>query len=253
MSGKSKNVKKVQRTVIKKDQRWFEPVEPKLSADERARLIEESSRRYFDATKDNPDYTLTAEDVELLLAYSKDTDPRIRKTAVSTLLDGAELDWENIENWALDPEKDVREEALSHLMFTVHDEETIEWYVWLLSEIIANYADDQAVVALSWIASQNGKWLDLTWQAADKLLDSDDEDVTDLITHGYFENVLRESRGPEDPQVAAWIKSGDKRRKNLLLDIVAWLPDYDGHLEKIAAAMINDPDEEIAKKARKLA
>ncbi|MEN6520338.1 MAG: hypothetical protein ABFD46_04200 [Armatimonadota bacterium] len=253
MSSKAKKVKKVQRTIINKDQRWFEQIDPSLAADVRARLIEESAKRYFDATKDSSDGTLPDEDAKLLLEYSKDDDPRVRKTAVSTLLDGADVDWESIERWALDPEKDVREEALSHLMFSVHNEETIEWYIWLLSEIIERYADGQAGIAMSLLATQSEEWLNLTWQAAGELLDLDNKDVTMLLTCGYIEDVIRESRGPEDPRVAAWIKSGDKPKKNALLEVVDWLTDYDGHLGKIAAALVNDPDEEIAEKAKKLA
>lgn len=251
MSGKTR---KVQHTGPSKGQRWFESIDPALSADERASLIEQSAKRYFDATKDISGDFLPAEDVELLLEHSKDADPRVRKTAVSVLLDGAELDWEAIEKWALDPEKDVREEVLSRLMFIDHDEGTIEWYIWLLSEVIERYADGQAGIALSWLSTQSEKWLDLTWQAAGELLDLDNKEATSLITIGYLESVLHfhDSRGPEDPHVAAWIKSDNKLRKKALLEVVDWLRGYD-NIKKIAAALADDPDPEIAERARKLA
>jgi hypothetical protein len=172
--------------------------------------------------------------------------------ALSNVHDSSQVSWEELERSALDSDKEVRENALARLMVTNHDEDTIEWYLWLLAEVIERYADGQAAISLLWLSTRSAEWFGMTWNTANTLLELDNPEVTQLLTIGYFEVVLREDRGPDDPRVRAWIEGDDVRKKRVLLEVADWLGLDAGRLWEIVAAMANDKDNEVAERARKM-
>jgi hypothetical protein len=198
---------------------------------------------------------VSTEDISLLRDYAKELDPNVRLTAIKILCDEAEdLTWEELEEWALDPDEKIRDWVLFRLSF---GGELIESdrsrFMDILVRVKETYEASDVGNTFWSLAHNSDDWLDLTWNAAGRLIDLEREQITGSLCAGYVENVLTYLKlGPDDPRVKSWVDGDKSERKFVLLGVVEWLGFGEGRLREITEALSHDTDAEVAEFAKEL-
>lgn len=244
------------------DEQLFQTISVEMSDGEKLARLEAGEKLCQERERAHawePDwhgYTLSSADEEAVRGSLADPAPAVRAKAVYIVGHWGDADWEDFRLWFLDPDKVVREEAMSVLdLSKVPSDGDKEQFVGLLEASWKAYPEDigpgisMSIKATSAEARAKGGWLGLTWRAAERLLDLDNEQITDALVCGYFEDTIRKM-GPDDPHIRPWIEGTDKRRKDVLLGVANWLGLRRDNLRAIVEALANDVDSDIAKSAR---
>lgn len=166
--------------------------------------------------------------------------------------------WEDLKSWLLDECKEVRE-AIIWDIHTLGDlscggrlcRSDAKRCIDLIAEAAKAYPEDSTVpaITLNDLADESADWLDLTWDAANGLLELNDADVNSALIACYFEHIIPQWR-PDDRHLANWMSGDDPWRQLILLMVVTWQGLDDGHLREITTALTRSKDSQIARQAR---
>lgn len=205
--------------------------------------------------------TIAEQEVALLRRWSREAGPKTRGVAVNFLFWNGPCDWEDLEAWMLDQDREIRGRVFGDLSTfgdsTVGGRLCCSDKVHSVAAIAASaerYTDDlqsiSALFELTWLSSD---WIDCTWKQADRLLDVDDIDLRTHLVVGYFEDVISEQGwGPDDSHIREWIDGSDGWRQLVLLKVAAWLRLDTEPLRAIAKALTHSRVKEIRPLARGL-
>lgn len=192
------------------------------------------------------------EETELLLKWSREAGRKTRRVAVEFLVDyeGPCL-WEDLETWAQDEDQDVRYPVVSGPMTDSIEAMIVadkaRW-IGLLSQAAERYPDDyQPAFVLCDLAKQEPEWLELTWDAAESLLNIGDPELYTMLEVSYFEHVIPDlGLGPDDKHIRRWLSGSDGTRQRILLGIAAYWGLESGKMREIVEALTHTKDKQIA-------
>lgn len=190
---------------------------------------------------DNQVVTLSGQETELLRKWSRAAGPKTRRVAVGFLVDFCPCSWDELETWARDDDQDVRHQVVYGGYGLAREQLRSDKARWicLLSEAAERYPDDyQPSFVLRDLASENLETLDLTWDAANRLLDTNDAELNTMLYVGYFEHVVPDmGMGPDDRHVEPWIRGSDEKRQRMLLRIAAYWGLDNGRMQEVVEAL----------------
>lgn len=243
--------------MLPENDRLFEPIGPELTDEEKIARLKAGEERCYARERahawetDWNGYTLSPADEEAVRSCLTETSPAVRAKAVHIVAHFGDATWDDFRRWFLDPDKNVRGEAMSALdMSTGFTDSDKEQYVSLLEESWMAYPEDVGPgVSMSMKATHEDGWLETTWRAAERLLDLGNEKISESLTCGYFEDVIGKTEA-DDPHIRSWIEGRNKARKEILLGIAAWLGCKQSNLRAIVEALTSDVDAEVAEHAR---
>lgn len=247
--------------------RWIEPLAPNLSDVERAeslkaaldRCLEAAVEAQGDAEGEAADelwfsnvIDLADEDLRLLRLYARDPSSQVRAVVVEHMAHYGPCTLDDLELWCQDPDELVRQSVLFLMTSDLRAAGELcskdrHRCVNILVAAMEHYVDYAAANAMGELWEQDDEWLQLTWTAAESLLDLHNPGVTLMLTCCYYEHVIPNSRwGPDHPNLRRWVEGDDPDRKMALLKIAnCWGLD-EGHMRDIIEALVGDPDLRIA-------
>jgi hypothetical protein len=233
--------------------RWLEPLDPELSGAEQAEILEAAlDSRVKSAVEAGTSPDLAQDDLDLLSEYAKDQYPDVRAVAVDFLASHGPCSWEDVEAWAKDPDEVVRENVLDRMDNSFWAagklcDKDKERCCDIVVSVIGTYVDYTAANLMESLRSQGDEWLELTWMAAEDILDLKRPELTLLLTCCYLEHVIPDSEwGPEDMHIREWIEGDDAGRKIILLKIANYRGVDEGRMADLVYALQSDPNEQIA-------
>jgi len=237
--------------------RYLAPLDPELSGAEQSEVLEGMlDRRVQSAVEAGCAPDLVQEDVDLLRQFATDTSPDVRAVAVDFLASHGPCTWKDVEDWAQDPDEVVRQNVMSRMdnKFWAAGrlcDKAKEQCSDILVLVIGRYVDYAAANLMDSLRKQGDEWLELTWLAAEEILDLKRPELTLLITCCYLERLIPESEwGPEDLHIREWIEGDDPDRKTTLLKIANYRGIEEGRMADIVDALQSDPNERIASMAQ---
>ncbi len=201
---------------------------------------------------------LTARDQRTLRNLIDDESANIRYRVAWLLSYHGPLTWADIRKWLLDTDEGVRSCAVTSVRMTsmaigrlcAADKQRC---VDLLVQSWRKYPNDRTDVEITMMAMHEDGWLDSTWRAMDRLLNSHDPEMFSRLTCGYFEDIVEYFRmGPTDPHVKSWIEGRSRKRKCVLMEIARWLRMDEDFLVEIVRAIAADRDRITAAYGRRL-
>jgi hypothetical protein len=237
--------------------RWLEPLDPELSGAEQADVLEAVlDGRVESAVEAGTAPYLAQDDLDLLRQFTKDSYPEVRAVAIEFLASHGPCSWLDLEVWAKDPDEVVRQNVLSRMdssfwaagKLCAKDKEQCSD---IIVSVIGTYVDYAAANLMDSLRTQGDEWLELTWMAAEDILDLKRPELTLLLTCCYLEKLLPESEwGPEDLHIREWIEGDDADRKIALLKIANYRGIDEGRMADVVDALQSDPNEQIAAMAQ---
>lgn len=235
--------------------RTFVPIDAELPDKQQAKVFGGMAGWYENAPEDA---SLLPDDIEQLRQFLREGGPHLRKAVVAFLCDFGPVTWEDLETWALDPDKDVRNAAmfgmeLSYKAATELCASDKPRCAALLAQVIEQHKDGYAGIVWSVLAGDD-EWLAAIWPEVERLVDLNDDDIDLILQCGFVEDMLHHHHrmAPDDPRIVAWVKGKSRRRKQILLEIANWGRFEDPALVHIVEALMNDPDQEISLYATKM-
>jgi len=178
-------------------------------------------------------------------------DPKIRCRWISFLAQNGPCNWDDIYSWALDPDEDIR----WRILYSIGSTMDAAGYLCstdkarctkILSEAAEKYMDMQVGITMCELAKIDKEWLELTWQAADELIEHAGQQLRTTMVCGYLEHVVMDNNwGPEDPHIRRWIEGDNLEKKLILLKMATYLGLSTGRMWDIVKAL-SDGDEKIS-------
>lgn len=233
----------------------FDGISPEMIEKEKIRKLRTGIRRLNTRKKNDDGYTSSAEDEAIVRSCLADQSPKVREAVIDALVDLNAVTWEDLEVWLFDADEDVRGSARQAIRGPSREEADDERIVTLLERSFKAFPDDWGPdVAMTMMACMSpGAFLELTWQAAERLLDYGNGKIALSLQCGYFESVIQQfNMGPDDRHIRPWVQGSDSKRKNLLLAVAGWLRLREENLVAIASALAGDADAEISDLARRM-
>lgn len=205
------------------------------------------------------DEPLSPEDEAVVRACLDDKSRAVVKLALEILLGQGPVTWEDLQQWLKSPVDDIR----SGIVLSATLPETTaagklcasdkDQCANLLADALMQHPNDTTQLDIQMLGQNEEGWLDPTWKAMDRLLDMGDEQLSGRLAYGYFASTIQHfAMGPDDPHIRPWLVGSDSNRKMILLEITRWLNLRDEYLIDIAAALVEDSDEEISTTARQI-
>jgi hypothetical protein len=249
-----------------KEMRYFESLKPGMPDKEKIASLKSAWESVLAAAdRSGESISLSNEDLDLLRGYAKDRNRAVRNAALDILIEeirsrceDGPVTWEELESWMLDPEEDIRHEA----MYAIgsRDSEAYE-LCWtdrvrcarMIGTALERYIDYSADGTLWALSRYNDEWFDVCWAEAGRLVDLNQPEITDMLSSGYIGDVIHlKNLGPDDPRIGSWIEGDRQGRKLAILRVARWLALDDGRFREIVEALAKDGDHEIAAKAGEL-
>lgn len=213
-------------------------------------------------SEDNRIVTICSEEVEQLQKLSREAGPKTRCVVAEFLMYHGPCSWDDLEAWILDSCKDVRERVIGDIQ--TFGDHTVGGRLCSgdrkrCVDLIARSCEmnpgesDMLLTELCFFATGEPGWLELTWEAANRLLDIDNTELSTSLVVCYFEHVIPDlGWGPDDPHIRPWIEGEDHRRQIFLLKIAAWCRFEPECLRVIVKALTHSKVKEIRALARGL-
>ncbi|HEY3297823.1 MAG TPA: hypothetical protein VGK34_04130 [Armatimonadota bacterium] len=241
--------------MISKD--YFANISGILPAEQRVKLLEEAGKQWQeDHPADLSVRSISNADEAELQKYSLDEHPSVRKLAIEMLCrTGTSVRWEDLERWVFDPSRTVREAAVVAILEGQGTNALCESYkrrfTAMLTDAAVQYEDGLLGLIMRVLAERGAEWRDLTWEYADSLIEKAGPYLFASLVVGYFERVITDNHwGTDDPHIRPWIEGQNKVRKEILLDVAAYLHLIGGKLHEIVEALSKDSNPDIARDAK---
>jgi hypothetical protein len=205
---------------------------------------------------DNSTVTISLEEIEALQRLSREAGPKTRRVAASFLFSHGPCAWIDLEAWILDASKDVREDIIGDI--STFGDHTVggrlcssdrKRCIDLIAKSCEIYPEESylSLTELYFLAGKEPEWLELSWEAANRLLDIGNEELNTALTVCYFEHIIPDQNwGPDDRRVGRWLSGSDSARKQMLLQIAAYQGLDSGKMREIVEALTHAKDKQIA-------
>lgn len=199
---------------------------------------------------------MSSEDVESAKGHSRNPNPKVRGNWIRYLLENGPCTWDDLQTWTLDPVEEIRWQVL----YAMGNDWDVAGYLCssdktrainILIEAATRYGDMQIGITMRELSEKDAQWLEVTWKAADRLLQGATPQLVSALECGYFEHVIPDNNwGSEDPHIRPWVAHGGNWRKLMLLRIAAYQGMNEGRLRDIILSLARDKDQEIASLAQ---
>jgi len=236
------------------NRRFFDKLDFGLPDDE---LVEQFQQAIIEGARLEEHIEPAPEDVEAIWRCAREGGPRTRREAVKLIVDFLPCTWDDLQAWALDPCDGIRDAAV----YAIEDDSSQAGRLArqdkaraarLIEEAVSRYRDDHHPVFVMHRPAVEGEdWREPAWDAANRLFDLNDPELSTALVCGFFEHVIPElDWGPEDRHIRPWIEGGDRRRKIALLAVAKFAGAAEGRMPEIVRSLASGPDTEVAALAK---
>lgn len=192
------------------------------------------------------------DDIAAAKDYTNHPDPKIRIRWISFLTENGPCTWDDLQAWTQDPDENIRWQTF----YSMGNKMDAAGYlcasdkprcISILTNAATKYVDMQIGITMRELVEWDDEWLDLTWQAADRLIDASKHELRTALECGYFEHIVSDSNwGPDDPHILAWIEGDNTKKKMILLRIATYWGVGAGRMRDIVETLSRSTDLEIS-------